>query len=292
MIEHITDGIYLISPGKNTIFPYSFFFYIDDEIKTLIDTPLIPQLLQSLEGKKVDRIINTHFHRDHCGSNYLFPEVEVYVHEADSPAMQSVETFSLYYGFDKHGGSEIARKLLPSFNYQPSRIDGKLVPGEKVKLGKIELEVIHTPGHTPGHCVLFWEEKGLLFAGDIDLTSFGPWYGNEVSDVDQTIQSIEKIIALKPETILSGHRGLIKKDTAKELKKYRDKVYAKEEKLLKALKTPQTIEELVNLKIVYGRFRPPEELYAFFEKVSLLKHLERLMRLGIVEYDGRYYYKK
>lgn len=291
-MEHITNGIYLISPGKNTIFPYSFFFYIDDEIKTLIDTPLIPQLLQNLEGKKVDRIINTHFHRDHCGSNYLFPEVEVYAHEADSPAMQSVETFSLYYGFDKHGGSEIARKLLPSFNYQPSRIDGKLVPGEKVKLGKIELEVIHTPGHTPGHCVLFWEEKGLLFAGDIDLTSFGPWYGNEVSDVDQTVQSIEKIIDLKPEIILSGHRGMIQKDTVKELKKYLDKVYVNEEKILKALKTPKTMEELVDLKIIYGRFKNPEELYAFFEKVSLLKHLERLMRLSIVEYDGRYYYKK
>lgn len=292
MMEHVLEGIYLISPGKNAIFPYSFFFYIDDEIKTLIDTPLIPHLLQSLEGKKVDRIINTHFHRDHCGSNYLFPEVEVYAHEADIPAMQSVENFCLYYGFDRHGGSEIARKLLPSLNYQPSRIDGRLIPGDTVKLGKIELEVIHTPGHTPGHCVLFWREKGLLLSGDIDLTSFGPWYGNEVSDVDQTIESIEKIIDLNPEIILSGHRGLIKKDTVRELKKYLDKLYAKEEKIIKALKTPRTIEELVNLKIVYGLFKKPEELYAFFEKVSLLKHLQRLMRLGLVEYDGSRYYKK
>lgn len=292
MMEQVLNGIYLISPGNNAIFPYSFFFYIDDEIKTLIDTPLIPQLLKNLEGKKVDRIINTHFHRDHCGTNYLLPEAEVYAHEADSPAMQSVENFCLYYGFDKHGGSEIARKFLPSLNYQPSRIDGKLIPGETIKLGKIELEIIHTPGHTPGHCVLFWKEKGLLFAGDIDLTSFGPWYGNEASDVDQTIQSIEKIIDLSPEIILSGHRGLIKKDTVKELKKYLDQLYAKEEKIIKALKTPRTIEELVNMKIVYGRFKKPEELYAFFEKVSLLKHLERLMRLGIIEYDGRYYYKK
>ncbi|MBO8158764.1 MBL fold metallo-hydrolase [Thermosyntropha sp.] len=290
MLEHIVDNIYQVSPGKNTIFPYSFCFYIDDEIKTLIDTPIFPDFVKHLEGRKVDRIINTHFHRDHCGSNYIFPEAEIFAHAEDIPPMQSIESFSLYYGFEKYGGSEIAAALLPKINWQPSHINGELKEGEIISSGKINLKVIHTPGHTPGHCVLFWEEKGLLFAGDIDLTSFGPWYGNDVSDIDLTIKSIEKIIDLKPEIILSGHRGTIKENTEKELKKYLDKIYLKEERILKALDTPKTLEELIELKIVYGRFKKPENLYAFFEKVSLLNHLKRLIKLNLVTYhEGKYH---
>ena len=86
----------------------------------------------------------------------------------------------------------------------------------------------------PGHCVLYYREKRTAFIRDIDLTGFGPWYGNKVSDVDDVIKSIEKIIALNPKAIIA-HKGYIDTDVKGKLKQYLDKVYSNEEKILAAL---------------------------------------------------------
>jgi hypothetical protein len=57
----------------------------------------------SLGDRPVKLILNTHYHRDHTGCNYLFPTADVYAHPADIPAMVSREAPSYnYYGFDRH----------------------------------------------------------------------------------------------------------------------------------------------------------------------------------------------
>ena len=47
----------------------------------------------------------------------------------------------------------------------PERLD-RLTHGQRLDLGGVSLEVRLTPGHTPGHCVLYWEQEGFLFSGD------------------------------------------------------------------------------------------------------------------------------
>jgi len=288
----VTDKIYLVAPYERGNFPNSFSFYIDDEVPTLIDTPLTfwAQAFQAEMGARpVKRILNTHFHRDHTGCNHLFPDAEVYAHPADIPPMLSRENFMHFYGLDRYADRNVVEGLMSWIQWRPSTVTHELKDGQIINLGDIELTVIHTPGHTPGHCVFYWEKEGLLFSGDIDLTSFGPWYGNVNSDITQLIESIEKLINLNPRVICSGHKGVIEHNVRDQLNRYLDRLLEKEENVLKALKKPLTLDELVERKLVYGRWGKPEEQFHYFEKISVMVHLRRLQELQLVEeYQGKY----
>ncbi len=291
MFKPVMDNIYMLSTTDKGNFPSSYCFYIDDEVRTLIDTPLDQNFANLLGNRPLDRIINTHFHKDHSGCNHLFPYAEVYAHPLDAPAMESLEVFCDFYGFNDPVNFAIKPIFLQWLdNLFPSHISCHIEDGQVIDLGKTKLEVIHTPGHTPGHCVFYHREQEMLFSGDIDLTSFGPWYGNVNSNVDDVIASIKKIINLNPRIILSGHKGVINNNVTGRLKKYLDKVYSNEDKILAALSNrPLTLDELSGHKIIYGRWGQPTIMFAFFEKISLEKHLERLIRLGLVIEENGYY---
>lgn len=286
IFQHLFDNIHIITTGNNGQFPYTYCFYIDDHIKTIIDTPLDARFVDFFADRPVDLILNTHFHPDHSGCNYLFPQTTIRAHPQDIPALRSHEIFADFYGFKKF---QAPPGIMNWFNWQPSHVNGTIADGEIIDLGAIQLEVLHTPGHTPGHCCFYWREKEVLFSGDIDLTAFGPWYGNDTSDVDQTIASIEKVIELNPKVILSSHKGMIDTNVKKRLIKYLDRIYTSEKKILQALSSPLTLDELTRHKIIYTRWGKPESTFFFFEKVSLDVHLRRLLKLGLVkESSGKY----
>lgn len=92
--------------------------------------------------------------------------------------------------------------------------------------------------------MFFDRAHGILFSADIDLTSFGPWYGNWTSDVDDMIDSITKIIKLKPEIILSSHKGLIQNNVTAKLKQYLQRIYENENRILEVLAQPTNIDQL------------------------------------------------
>ena len=279
-LKYLFDNIYIITTGKHGQFPFTYCYYIDNQVKTIIDTPLDARFVEFFQDRPVDLILNTHFHPDHSGCNYLFPGVKIMAHQLDVPALQSQKVFSENYGLEKH---QAPQHILNWFSWQPCQVSGTFKDGDMINLGNIQLQVIHTPGHTAGHCCFYWREKEVLFSGDIDLTSFGPWYGNEISNVDDLITSIQRIIELEPKIILSGHMGMIDSNIKEELTKYLDRIYVNEKKILQALASPLTLDELVNRKIIYTRWNKPESTFYFFEKVSLIVHLRRLLRLGLVE---------
>lgn len=134
------------------------------------------------------------------------------------------------------------------------------------------------------------KDKKILFSGDIDLTGFGPWYGNINSDVDDFIDSINKIIELKPQIILSAHKGLINDNIENHLNNYLNKIYENENKILEALKSPLTLDELINKKIFYRKWKNPLLLFKHFEKICLIVHLRRLLRLNLVIYTNKHYH--
>lgn len=287
MFKPVVDNVYMVSANDSGRFPSSFCFYIEDDKKALLDTPLDPGITRYFKHRPVDMILNTHFHRDHAGCNHLFPTASIYAHALDAPAMTSFDTFCQYYGISQYGNEAVKDYLLNRLRFTPSPIEGTFADGDVINLGKIRLETIHTPGHTPGHCVFYWREKQILFAGDIDLTRFGPWYGNYNSDVTAFIHSIEKVMALKPRVILSGHKGIITENVQARLRAYLNRIYENEICILEALQTPLTLEALTERKIIYRHWHL--SVNRFFEKVSLVVHLRRLMQLGQVTYHDNYY---
>jgi len=152
----------------------------------------IIRLIHQKELKPI-MIINTHGHVDHVGANKdLIDEygVPLLIHSADSPMLDKVEQMELSF-------------FLGAKNSPPA--DKFLVEGEKVDIGSIQLEIIHTPGHSPGSVSLLG--NGVLFSGD---TLF--WGGVGRTDLpggswNELVRSIkEKILTLPKETlVLPGH---------------------------------------------------------------------------------------
>ena len=115
-------------------------------------------------------VVNTHGHSDHAGGNYQFSKV--YVNSGDSAAARFSET--------PESRTEAAKNMLrgavPDVSdiYKGKELHSKLlnvINGHKFQLGGRQIEVIETPGHTPGSICLLDKANKLLFSGDNDNTA-------------------------------------------------------------------------------------------------------------------------
>ncbi len=99
---------------------------------------------------------------------------------------------------------EFCEEQYQIFKGQPQHI---LHDGEIIDLGNREVTVIHTPGHSPGHCCFYEAERKYLYSGDLVyqgcLDTFYP-----TTDPLQFWHSIQKIQHLPVERILPGHHQL------------------------------------------------------------------------------------
>ncbi|MGI6469356.1 MAG: MBL fold metallo-hydrolase [Syntrophomonadaceae bacterium] len=286
----ITDHIGFIEAPNKARFPYCHCLLIDDEMRVLMDTSCGDEKLRELMQSPIDIIVNTHFHEDHILGNYRFPDAEVWIHTLDAPGARTLNGFKEYYGFSEFNGDAIGQAFIESIDLHASPVHREFVDREVLDFGRTKLQVIHTPGHTPGHCAFYEEENGLLFLGDIDLSRFGPWYAHRCSDIDDFIESIRCCAEIDPRIVVSSHKGIITDNILERLKAYEEVIYRKEEEIIEALKVPSTAEELAAQQIIYGKKHTLDEFMMWFEKMSVLQHLQRLVknkRAAVA--DGRYY---
>ena len=119
------------------------------------DVKQLAAIIEEL-GVKVVNLVLTHGHLDHVGGTEPLAEilnVEVIgPHKADLFWLQGLEGQSQMFGFP----------LCKAF--EPNQW---LEEGDLVKFGNQRIDVLHTPGHTPGHVVLFSDEARLAFVGDV-----------------------------------------------------------------------------------------------------------------------------
>ena len=149
----------------------------------------IPRMIEEL-GANLKYILLTHGHFDHVAGIRNNPDVKIVMHENDFGILNKVNNYMLMFGMPE--------MTIP-------KIDILVNDGDILKLGNLEIKVIHTPGHTQGSVCYLADDK--LFSGD---TIFRESVGRcdlEGGDFNQIIESIEnKIFTLPEDTLIyPGH---------------------------------------------------------------------------------------
>lgn len=281
-------------PGENRgKYPYCHSLFLE-EAGVLIDPASDRETLRGLrEQGAVKAVWLTHWHEDHLMHLDLFEDVPLCMAAADAEPLSDIERFLDWYGMEPDAGQTrdtFRQMLLDQFHFRPRRPDRLLRDGEIVEAGPVTVEVIGTPGHTPGHLAFRFREPQILFLGDYDLTAFGPWYGDLYSSLEATAASVARLREIPARTWLASHGpGVFQAPPGDLWDRYLDVIRQRERKLLRLLDAPRTRTEIVEAWIVYGKRREPYAFFAFAEWAILGKHLERLIASGEVCREGETY---
>ncbi|ASJ09474.1 hydrolase [Thermococcus siculi] len=155
-----------------------------------------------LNGVKKVIIFNTHEHFDHVGGNAVLKgwlekrgiHVLFAAHEVTAEALENGNDYViLAYSYGRE--------------FEPQEVDIRLGDGDRLKIGSLKLELIHTPGHTAGSSCLYLDDgkHRLMFTGDTvfkgtvgrtDLPTGNGW---------QLQESLEKLLEFEVDFGLPGH---------------------------------------------------------------------------------------
>ncbi len=153
-------------------------------------------------------VVTTHVHWDHIGGHKYFDSIAVHEAEEDwlsgqFPLPRSV-VLSQLTREPCRLPQDLCAEQYQIFCGKPQHI---LHDGESIDLGGRRVTVIHTPGHSPGHCCFYEPERKYLYSGDLIyagcLDAFYP-----TTDPLRFWHSIRKIQHLPVERILPGHHRL------------------------------------------------------------------------------------
>ncbi len=281
MIVALGNGVSL---RVNTGFGSSNCLFIEGERPVLVETGG-GKALADIEPESVALIVNTHRHIDHVKGNGRFPRATVCAHAREKGVMDDVALSVASSGWDRFMDG-CYEDYLADLPVQPQGLHDcrpvheTLSDGDVIDCGHTRMEVLHTPGHTSGHCSLFLPEEEILFSGDICLTAVGPCYADPDADIDDFLTSLDRLIAIKPKTLVTSHsRKVYNGSSVSVLSEFKSRIFQREERVLAALQDhPMTIHALAKMKIIYAHH--PSIFVLFWEKCMLEKHLMRLKRAG------------
>lgn len=233
----------------------------------------------------VDLVVQSHVHEDHVAGLFRFPTARVAAHRSDLPGLQRIEGLMAIYGYPDPGLLDGMRQwVLEQFHYV-ARPDAEAYDdGAVFDLGGTRIRAIHLPGHTRGHSALLVEPEGVLFLGDIDLTGFGPYYGDAWSDLGDFERSLARVRDVEARVWVSFHHAGVIEDRPTflaKLDRFAARIAEREAALLAHLGEPRTMDELVRHRFLY----PPHAQLSFVDAVerrTIQQHLDRLAASGQV----------
>lgn len=278
-MREIRPGIWFVEGENRGRYPFGHSLYIEGEVNTLIDTGA-GSSLEKLAGK-TKQVFLSHYHRDHVSCNHFFGGVDFYIHAEDAPGVESLEG---YIGLSGLGREEIMAywKSVRKSGFIETNISSYISDGDLVNAGSSFMKVIHMPGHTPGHCGFWFEDVGLMFSADIDMTDFGPWYGNQTSNLDQFRDSIRRLRSMDPEIVITGHCQPLTGNIRQRIDAYEAVLDRRDELILSELrKGPARSRLLAEKNIIYRQHHNHFTLF-YFEEAMIIKHLNSLAGKALV----------
>ena len=229
-----------------------------------------------------DRLLLSHCHEDHLAGVSLYPRTPCHVPRLEQGALASLDALMELYGYPEPIGSGWRKALVEQFHFLPRPDALGYDDGERFELGGVSIRAIHAPGHTVGHSLFHVEPDDVLYLGDIDLSSFGPYYGDawsSLEDFERTLTIARGIAARWYATF--HHIGVIEGREAfvARLDRYAAVIADRERRLLAYLAEPRSLDEIAARRFVY-RPQDPVPFADPVERRSMGQHLDRLVRSG------------
>ncbi len=170
----------------------------------VIDTLALPEETLAMRSFIEDElnvpvryIINTHYHADHSWGNCFFPGATILSHALTRQIMEQKGQVSLEAARRQNPSFKQVKLVLPHMTFQ----DGTLT----LRVGKKNLILMATPGHSRDGISILVEEDRVLFAGDV----FMPLPYIVDGDIDEMTTSIKAIGKMGLENIVQGHGDII-----------------------------------------------------------------------------------
>ena len=229
----------------------------------------------------VDLLLISHYHEDHT-VDVARCAGEVWAHERDVEAVRSQSAFATAMEIPD---DEIGA-VREEFRWSPVPEARAFADGHVFDLGGgVRITALHLPGHTPGHCGFFIEPDGVVFLGDVDLSSFGPLYSDAESRIADVRSTLERCARIEASVYAAAHhKGPYwdRDEFLAALEVYAGVVDVREQKVLDLVRAGRrTAEEMVGQGVVYRPGKRPE----FADRVELStcgKHLADLVERGVL----------
>lgn len=246
-------------------------------------------MTQDLGLKDVDTVILTHIHPDHITHTmrlHRLSRCRIAANEITEDLFNDKEKMKQFLGFDK--GNLVRKSWEQLVNekmygaFDEGRVDEVLGNGDKFSLGDITLRTLYTPGHLPDHMCIEILEPNLVFASDIDLTEFGPYYGHPNSSITDFKNSIQELQKGGYEGLISGHlKEPLVEDYHDRLTAYSRQFDLREDLVLSAiLEGARSISDITATPIIYPSLINP--VYLQFETWMIEHHVSSLVANGLV----------
>jgi glyoxylase-like metal-dependent hydrolase (beta-lactamase superfamily II) len=264
------------------------------DTRAAFDTPIVSNYIGP-EFDATELVVMGHVHEDHMAGLHRLPNARVYVHEADVAAARSWSGMVAAFGMtDETVISRTLDKFQREFFYAPRPDALSYEDGMTWDLGQSTIRAFHLPGHTAGHCVLLVEPEGVAFTGDIDLTGFGPYYGDACSNLGDFRRSLQRLPDIPAKVwVTSHHRGVYtdRDRFLHDLAAFAAKLDEREQQILKWLgESPKTLEQMVERRLLY-----PQGFNAAWvtdaETRTISRHLAELLSSGRVQVDEQGFYR-
>ncbi|MEX2628022.1 MAG: MBL fold metallo-hydrolase [Ilumatobacteraceae bacterium] len=277
----LTGSVSVLTGEANGAYPSGNTVLVRGAGETVLIDPSVTVVERRGVPAPVDAVLNSHSHEDHMAGNGLFADARVHIHDADLPGARSLEGLMAVYGLPAPIRAEFEQTVVEEFHFTPRPDAQGFADGHVFDLGGTTLEAVHLPGHTRGHSG-FRISDGVFFLSDIDLTGFGPYYGDAWSSLEDFDESLRRVRDEEADWYVTfHHKGVIegRATFVKMVDDFAAVIDRRHAEMLEFLAEPRTVDDMVAHRFVY---RPHVQIPIVepVERRSAELHLQRMLTRG------------